>query len=126
MKFSMFFEDVVENVGGVKPSSVSVCFLLEDPQGRVDLHDWSAEVELRRNGHPFRKEGSVRGSAIELIDELVAGVRKELQTKYNGEGCNIDPEPIIAFLEEKKGEFVGSLPIQKLNEKYQKYLKKKR
>lgn len=113
--FSKSFETVVPNPGG-KESVVSVCFLLVDARRRVELlYNWMAAITLSRNGIPFHNENKTNESAIELIDGLVAEVRRELLEKYSG--SNVDSVPIVAFLETKRDEFVRSLPVEIMKEK---------
>lgn len=93
---------VLENKKGGKPSRVSISVTLKKGEVHRVHWKWEVTVEVIRNERPFRHTDTIStDNPKKLVDGLFSMVCDELRTSYCG-GCNVDCEPIIAFVEASK------------------------
>jgi hypothetical protein len=94
--------NVLENQKGGKPSNVSVSVILKQGEDHRVTWKWEATVRVVRNERQFLHTDTIStNNPKKLVDNLFDMVCKELKTSYCG-GCNVDCEPIIAFVEKTK------------------------
>lgn len=102
---------VLENQKGGKLSNVSVSVILKQGEGHRVTWKWEATVRVVRNERQFSHTDNIStNNPKKLVDSLYAMVCNELKTSYCG-GCNVDCEPILAFVKASKKKCYKKLNI---------------
>lgn len=102
---------VANNRGGGKESNVELYIALLN--GSKHQHCWkiSGYLSVSRNGYPFRVERNwMNTDKVAFVYYLASEISRQIREHYD-HNCNVDPNPIVNFINEEVNKFIKDLNL---------------